>query len=289
MLTTDAHPTLRLKKILYATDFSDVARKAGTYAGAIARRFASTVAIVNVLPLIEGELEDDEFSEKWQKAKHHLIDQQNAFRDAGVDTYFMQSNQFPVHDALHLIELRCAPDLIVTGTESKSSLDRFLLGSTAEYLIRNSSAPVLTIGPHAKPLEDESRVFESIVLATDFTETSKFARDTALALMRDGAHVFVCHAPAAKAEANPEVDAEETAFWTAANEISGAGKCERYTPSGMHHAGKAAEAIVQAAREVHAGLIVMGARARSFWLSHLHRGVTQDVLAEAPCPVMTIR
>lgn len=39
---------------------------------------------------------------------------------------------------------------------------------------------------------------------------------------------------------------------------------------------------------VNADLIIMGARQRSFWLTRLHRGVTQDVLAQAACPVLWV-
>jgi nucleotide-binding universal stress UspA family protein len=53
--------------------------------------------------------------------------------------------------------------------------------------------------------------------------------------------------------------------------------------------GNPAQAILDLANRVHADLIVMGARESSFWLMHLHRGVTQDVLAQAPCPVLTVR
>lgn len=42
-------------------------------------------------------------------------------------------------------------DLIVMGTEARTGVDRFLLGSVAEKVIRESPVPVLTVTPDAEP------------------------------------------------------------------------------------------------------------------------------------------
>jgi hypothetical protein len=57
-------------------------------------------------------------------------------------------------------------DLIVAGTQSKSDMERRVLGSTAEQLIRSSGCPVFTVGPHAK--QPPPLFFARIVYATDF-------------------------------------------------------------------------------------------------------------------------
>jgi hypothetical protein len=40
-------------------------------------------------------------------------------------------------------------DLIIIGTHGRKGLDRILLGSVADYVIKNASAPVITINPLA--------------------------------------------------------------------------------------------------------------------------------------------
>ena len=52
--------------------------------------------------------------------------------------------------------------------------------------------------------------------------------------------------------------------------------------------GDPANAILALAAEVNADLIVLGARRSSFWLTHVERGVSLEVLAQAHCPVLTI-
>jgi len=39
-------------------------------------------------------------------------------------------------------------DMIVMGTQGRSGLDRLLLGSVAERVVRHAPCPVLTVRPH---------------------------------------------------------------------------------------------------------------------------------------------
>jgi nucleotide-binding universal stress UspA family protein len=52
--------------------------------------------------------------------------------------------------------------------------------------------------------------------------------------------------------------------------------------------GDVSEAILSLAVRVKADLIVLGARHSSFWLTHVARGLTSELLAQATCPVMTV-
>ena len=40
---------------------------------------------------------------------------------------------------------KSAPDLIVLGTHGRSALDRVVLGSVAEHIVREASCPVVTV------------------------------------------------------------------------------------------------------------------------------------------------
>ena len=42
-------------------------------------------------------------------------------------------------------------DLIVTSTHGRTGLKRILLGSTAEYIVRHASCPVLVVPSHERP------------------------------------------------------------------------------------------------------------------------------------------
>ena len=48
-------------------------------------------------------------------------------------------------------------DIIVMGTHGRKGLDRIIFGSVAEYVVKNSAAPVLTVNPFkcvSEPLTD---------------------------------------------------------------------------------------------------------------------------------------
>jgi nucleotide-binding universal stress UspA family protein len=287
MPVIDDRPTVSLNKIMYATNFSPVADQAGNYVKALARRFGSTVEIAHAL-----HAGDDDASlsvhELRKEYARRLNKKQSEFHDMGIKAFVSQSSEYPPADALLLMERQSAPDLIVAGTSSKSALDRFLLGSTAEQLIREAVSPVLTIGPNAKPPKDGPLVFERILLATDFSDASNKAAGIALALAQDsGARLLIVHVPGK--ESNHVIDKEaERAFLEKLARHIPQEAYEWCAPEYAIEHGKPAQAILNVANRVKADLIVMGARQRSFSLIHLRRGVTQDVLAQAACPVLTV-
>lgn len=46
---------------------------------------------------------------------------------------------------------RWGADLIVAGTQGRHGVDRLMLGSTAEHIVRHASVPVLLVRAHAPP------------------------------------------------------------------------------------------------------------------------------------------
>jgi len=288
MPVIDGKPTVSLNKIMYATDFSPVADQAGNYAKALAHRFGSTVEIVHALSSSEDDtpVAVDEIHQHI----HRLTEKQKEFRASGISTVFSQSYEYPSAGALLLMERQLGPDLIVVGTSSKSTLDRFLLGSTAECLIRDAVCPVLTIGPHAKQLKDGPLPFEKIVFATDFSDASNKAAGLAFALAQDaGGHLWVVHvANTELKDANENEGEQEHELREQLSQMIPEEAYDWCFPERTIEHGNPAHSILHLANRVDADLIVMGARRKSFRLMHLRRGVTQSVLAQAPCPVLTV-
>lgn len=278
-------PAVSLGKIMYATDFSPVAERAGEYVRALATRFGSTVEVAHAFHSVE-DTSSLPITEMRKQHTQRLAESLHEFQAAGIETRASQSSEYPLVGALLLLERQFGPDLMVMGTTSKSALDRFLLGSTAEHLIREALCPVLTVGPNAKPPKKGSLVFERIVLAADFSDASNKAAGLALALAADsGAHLSVVHVtPDGKANGETQERAFREELSRLVPEAADDWCALEYN---VEH-GNPAQAILNIANKANADLIVMGARHRSFSLLHLHRGVTQDVLAQASCPVLTV-
>jgi nucleotide-binding universal stress UspA family protein len=142
--------------------------------------------------------------------------------------------------------------------------------------------------------------FRRILMATDFSEASLPAWDRALSLAADnGADLFVVHAyeppnlvhtggiapgryeewdQAVRAAANEKLDL----FVAQARKVG-------IRAHRSVEAGNADEAVIKAARDLEADLIVMGTHGRRGVSRMLLGSVASRVVATAPCSVLTVR
>jgi nucleotide-binding universal stress UspA family protein len=285
--------SVSVKNILVATDFSSVSDKATAYAKALALNFRSSVEIAHIFDpsvvtsYVEAIL-GTPIKERRQLCQESLDKLQREFVDAGVEVRTTLQESHRPHSALLKVADQHETDLIVAGTHSKWGLERLVLGSTAEELIRNSACPVLTVGPHAKLPPEGPLVFRTIVYATDFSGQAAKAAVFALSFAQDsGAHIYLCHISRTEPGLEEKV-ALDARFKSALNRMIPESVFEWCTPETVIRHGDPAENILELARRVDADLIVLGARNSSFWLKHIEHGLTPDLLAEATCPVMTV-
>jgi len=286
--------SVSLKKILLATDFSSASEKAAAYAKALARRFGSTVEIAHVFdPSVVTSYEEATLgmvaTMKRQSSDEELERVRSDFYAAGIDVSTTSpEGHSPAPDLLKLAKQRKV-DVIVAGTSSRRGLERLILGSTAEELIRNAPCPVLTVGPNADPPADKPLFFERILYATDFSAEADKAAAFALSFAEDsGARLLLCYI-FDPAKVRPTVTAVvDDAFKRALQRLVPESSYDWCNPEFLVEHGEAAEAILGVAARVKPDLIVLGARRSSFWLTHVERGVTTNLLAEAHCPVMTV-
>ena len=173
--------------------------------------------------------------------------------------------------------------------QSKSGVERLILGSTAEQLIRSAKCPVLTVGPNAKGPGDAPLVFQTIVYATDFSPEAAKAAIYALSFAQDsGARLYFCYVLGLQAATSWTREVLDRAFQTALKKMIPESSYDWCNPECVVEHGDAAEAILELAERVQADLIVLGARKASFWLTHVERGLTPDLLARATCSVLTV-
>lgn len=285
--------SISIKKILVATDFSSVSRTAAAYAKGLALNYRSQVELVHVFdPGGANDYVDAllglETKQRLKLSAETLAESQLDFAANGIQTQTAMPEDNRPHTALLRIARKDDIDLIVAGTHSKWGLERLVLGSTAEELIRNAMCPVLTVGPHARKPQDGPLVFRRIVYSTDFSAHGAKAAIFALSFAQDsGAHIYLCHI-AKTGETTPEAELRDTEFNAALSKMIPESVYEWCSPETVIRHGEPAKAILDLATNVDADLIVLGARNSSFWLKHVEHGLTPDLLAEAHCPVMTV-
>lgn len=140
------------KRILVATDFSACADAALGAATSLARTMGSALTIVHVqspLPayaFAEGaapdlaRLEDEQ--RRW--AEDRLERQAETARASGVSVSTALRVGMPADEVVQAAR-DTGTDLIVVGTHGRTGLNRLLIGSVAERIVRTAPCPVLTM------------------------------------------------------------------------------------------------------------------------------------------------
>jgi nucleotide-binding universal stress UspA family protein len=179
-------------------------------------------------------------------------------------------------------------DLIVMGTHGSGGIDKLMLGSTAEKVVRHATCPVLTIGPHVRLLSLER--FGNILYATDFSSGSLRALNYALSLAEeDRAELTLLHI----IESNPVSEAELVEWKRRDGE-----RLSRLVPTDIDlpskpeievETGDPAKEIVRLADTRNAELIVMGSHSGGTVSTHLPWTTLHHILQQAHCPVLTVR
>jgi nucleotide-binding universal stress UspA family protein len=290
---TIAYPpaALSLKNILLATDLSPASETAFKFAQALARRHVSPLHAVYVqneysYQLLEPEPLNITFRELPEAAAHPTEALQKLFHGLPTQVPLRHGKVWEVlNEVIHRREI----DLLVVGTHAREGLDRLVHGSVAEDVLRNAHCPVLTIGPDVK-LSENGLTIDKILLATDFDSHSDSARYAAQLCNEFSAKLTLVHV-------SQELTDHDGA--DASLPRMGAGLVRklmeetdlRFKPDSILEYGQPAAKILEVARKIRPDLIVLGARhpepARIN--SHLPRPTIAKVVAQAECPVITVR
>jgi universal stress protein A len=143
---------MRIRNILYATDFSPASRAAFRRALAFASPGRATLWIGHVIaaaPLADVRsavprvyLEMDEFLRR--DAEKRLGALAKTARRAGARTQTLILRGVP-HEAIAQAARRCRADLVVLGTHGRTGVSRLVVGSVAARVIATAPCPVLTV------------------------------------------------------------------------------------------------------------------------------------------------
>lgn len=184
-----------------------------------------------------------------------------------------------------------AIDLTVIGTRGRTGLGKALLGSVAEEILRKAPCPVLTVGPHINLWSEEYAKMKEILYATDLVNDFPAAAPYAISLAEENeSHLVLLHV-IENAKANDFAGAPEVAEWKARKleELIPKENGLTWKPTYIVEQGPAAEKILDVARRRHTDMIVLGARPAGWLATHFNAGTVHQVVAEATCPVLTIR
>jgi nucleotide-binding universal stress UspA family protein len=309
VLEPRAPSAVAVKNVLFATDFSTTSEAAFPYAVAICRRFGATLHAAHVLSdasllmmtggvdyVSMGTIYEDahtEAKERLGQMSDRLqgIRNRNYVRHGGV-----WKNLAGIIDENDI-------DLIVVGTHGRTGFGKLLLGSVAEDILRHAACPVLTVGPkvsgHARlpafhgrgqdlaPLELELR---QIVCATDFGKNSARVVLEAFSLAGEfRSQLTLLHVIEDYAHLGQRPGPMEDGVRRLQNLIPQHANLQ-HAPETLLEFGPVAERILEVAAEREADMLILGARCSAeVGTTHLPWSSAHHVIAQAHCPVLTIR
>lgn len=307
---TTAAAAISVRNVLFASDFSATSEAALPYAAAICRRFGSTLHVAHILSdanlmmmtggvdyVTVGSIYEDAHTD----AKEKIEQIASRFPDIPHRTHVRHGQ---VWKNLAPILAENQIDLIVVGTHGRTGLGKLLLGSVAEDILRHAPCPVLTIGPRVEgrakllPLPTRGRELSpvelelrQIVYATNLTQDSLSGAPVAVRLAAQfHSRLTLIHVIEnynhLEAKPGPIEDGVQRL-----RDMIPADAGLQYKPEAILEFGEPAKHILQAAYEREADLIVLGARPAEELVgtTHLPWSTAHQVLANASCPVLTVR
>ena len=186
-------------------------------------------------------------------------------------------------------------DLVIMPTHGRRGLERFLLGSTTERVVRRSEVPVLTIRP-----DDDVTVrypYRAVLVPTDGSDPANAALGVGVDMATTAAadHHLLSVVDVTSLGVDVRTDIQTEVLQESAHEILDAAE-DRASEAGVDPAATAVEfggSISRAIRTYVADhdidLVVIGTHGRTGFDRYVLGSVTERLVRTAPVPVLTVR
>ncbi|TSD13975.1 universal stress protein [Haloglomus irregulare] len=135
--------------LLLPTDGSDATRSAIRHANELATTYDATVHILSVVDTRNrfespsGGLAPDAWAERERERAKEAIDEAAAALSGAIAVERAIQEGTPTEGILGYID-DAGIDMVVVATHGRTGLDRYLIGSVTEEVVRKSPVPVLT-------------------------------------------------------------------------------------------------------------------------------------------------
>jgi nucleotide-binding universal stress UspA family protein len=273
-----------MRQILCPVDFSELSALALRHSAALANCFGSRITVLHASRFVPppyftpGQIArlEQEFRESEQRAQAEL--REFIAATLGPPPLAVEAR---IVDALPVEAIRRAAaetqaDLIAMGTHGRSGINRLMLGSVTERVLRESRIPVLTVRGEAGA---QPAAIRRILVPVNNTAVARKALEAAAELAHCfGAALTLLHVR----EPHPGSAIEDLCAWVPATQR------ERCQIEEVTREGEAAREIIAHASQWPCDLLVIGAQHRRFFDSTVMGGTTVRVVRHAPCPVLTV-
>lgn len=293
-----ANHRIALRNIVFLTDFSEPSGAALPYAAMIARAYGAKVTALHVMtPTAYPDLPAQEVAElidvEEDLAKAEMDKVSAAL--AGLPSETLMERGADVWEVLSRTLEERQVDLIALGTHGRTGVKKALLGSSAEQVFRRTQIPVMTIGPRVREGAHSGGRFRCVLFASELNSMGGVAAPYAVSLAQENqARLVLLHVlpspRAARQSKQPGISVAEALHRL--EELVPPDAELWCKPEPLVEHGEPAAQILVAAKRFGADLIVLAVRGlREFASIPLRpeRATAYEVVANAPCPVLTVR
>ena len=287
---TESSP--RFERVLFTTDFSETSLRALPLAAAVTRTFGSELKIVYGLTPGDQVCAVPEFTTGVTTIVASDADDRLRVLKKSAELEGLTVKTEVYQNGIGSVAQEIAEDdvdLVVMATHGSRGIRHLLLGSVAEEVTHTAAPPVLTLGPHASPTADSEFHPKHILFATDATPDSFRALPSAIQFAsKRGSGLTLAHVLQRKVQKSPDAEAFAVLMRDGLHNAIPLTVIKACSPEILVRFGDPVKEILDIARDRGTELIIMGARSNNNRAT-FSRSVSYGVIAQAPCPVLTIR
>jgi nucleotide-binding universal stress UspA family protein len=276
-----------MKKILVPTDFSFLANCSVNFATQLAKLDPATIKLLHVIepPVAKmnstGEIIKDPMSDVYvlelvRKSERQLQDILDRYADRNISMKYEIVIGNPALSILDEVQTG-AIDLIIMGAKGGSWIDRLLIGSTTEKVVKNATCPVITLKCNIEKIEKLGHFVYAFNPDDDqtgvFGEINKFAKIV-------GAHLYLLIVVTPSRFKSTHLISQQM------DEFVKIHKPQNYSTH-IYTDINEEEGIMHFAEEVNAGLIAMGINSHTNIFQLLTTNLREDIVNHSQRPVWT--
>jgi nucleotide-binding universal stress UspA family protein len=289
----EGRAVLQVNAVVYGTDFTVCSQNAGLYAALMARFFSTKLLVTHAFTLSQAamEVEIDGMLVSEQRRDLQVLLAQKAATQASdsLEAIPLLVDGDP-KEVLPKVADEHAPSLLVLGTHGGGWVEREIIGSVAEQVLRSSQWPTMTVGPQVRSAHSRPFPFHRILYATDLSAPAARAAAFAASLAQAmGGEMDVLHVIE-----HGVVDRLERPDEITKSFRDGLGNEVKYIlgPRTFVEARNAQEQILQHCRDRSIDLLVLGIAQGVRKNSHLglrtRTSGAFQLIVYAECPVLTV-
>jgi len=293
---------LNIQRILCPVDFSEGSAKAYDYAYSLALRYRAKLYLEHVIEILAAAYPYYNFPDVaanniyWDMSKGAEERLHKMVKDHAVDRVQAEVvvHKGFVPDSILAFAQNQHADLVVMGTHGRRGLDRLVMGSVTEHVLRKAPCPVLAVRKPSHDFVNPEQIqdpvhLRKILLCTDFSKCANTATKYALSLAQEyNAQLTLLHvlevfpeykAPTVMEEARRKLEAL----------VPGDVRNWCTVKTAVRIDGKPYQEIIQAAVEQQSDVAILGVRGRSAVDLAVFGSTTHRVLQLGPCPVLAVQ